>query len=48
LDNIPWWFFNDILIYDNVEEDYVRNVQWVMQRLLKAELYLKPEKYEIY
>jgi len=48
LDNIACSSFNDVLLYGKIEEDYVEHVQWVMQRLLKAELYLKPEKSEFH
>jgi len=37
---------DDVLIYSNLQEEHVEHVKWVMQLLLEASLYLKPEKCE--
>lgn len=37
-----------MLIYSDSEEEHVGHVRWIMQRLLEAELYLKPEKCEFH
>jgi hypothetical protein len=37
-------YLDDVLIYSDSEEEHVGHVKWIMQRLLKAGLYLKPEK----
>ena len=39
---------DDILIYSDSEEEHVGHLQWIMQRLLEAGLYLKPEKCEFH
>jgi hypothetical protein len=39
-------YLDDALIYSNSEEEHVRHVKWIMQRLLEAGLHLKPEKCE--
>jgi len=37
-------YLNDILIYSNLEEEYIEHNGWIIQCLLEAGLYLKPEK----
>jgi hypothetical protein len=37
-----------VLIYSDSEEEHVGHVKWIMQRLLEAGLYLKPEKCEFH
>ena len=43
----PWMsslqHLDDVLIYSNSEEEHVGHVKWIMQRLLEAELYMKPD-----
>jgi len=45
LDDFALAYLDDILIYSDSEEAHVQHVKWVMQRLLKAGLYLRPENY---
>jgi len=47
LDDFASGCLDNILIYGNSEEEHEGHVKWIMQRLLDAELYLKPEKCEI-
>jgi hypothetical protein len=46
LDDFASAYLDDILIYSDSEEEHIEHVKWIMQRLLEAELYLKPEKCE--
>jgi hypothetical protein len=46
LDRLASTYLDDILIYSNSIEEHEEHVMWIMERLLKAGLYLKPEKYE--
>jgi len=43
----PWMsslqHLDNVLIYSNSEEEHVGHVKWIMQRLLEAELYMKPD-----
>jgi len=48
LDDFASAYLNNILIYSDSEEEHVDHVKWIMQRLLKAALYLKPEKCEFH
>jgi len=48
LDDFASAYLDDILIYSNSEEEHEGHVKWVMQRLLDAGLYLKPEKCEFH
>jgi len=48
LDDFASAYLDDILIYSDSEEDHVGHVEWVMQWLLEAGLYLKPEKCEFH
>jgi len=41
-------YLDDILIYSDFEEEHVGYMKWIMQRLLEAGLYLKPEKCEFH
>jgi hypothetical protein len=41
-------YLDDVLIYSNSEEEYIGHVKLIMQRLLEAGLYLKPEKCEFH
>jgi len=41
-------YLDDILIYSNSIEEHDEHVKWVIERLLKAGLYLKPEKCEFH
>jgi hypothetical protein len=44
LDDFASAYLYDVLIYSDSEEEHVGHVKWIMQRLLEAGLYLKPEK----
>jgi hypothetical protein len=46
LDDFASGYLDDVLLYSDSEEDHVGHVKWIMQRLLEAGLYLKPEKLE--
>jgi len=46
LDDFALTYLDDILIYSDWEENHVEHVKWVMQCLLEAGLYLKPEEWE--
>jgi len=48
LDDFASAYLDDVLIYSNSEEEHVDHVKWIMQRLLEAGLYLKPEKCEFH
>jgi len=48
LDDFASAYLDDVLIYSDSEEEHVSHVKWMMQRLLEAELYLKPEKCEFH
>ena len=48
MDDFASAYLDDILIYSDSEEEHVEHVKWVMQRLLEASLYLKPEKCEFH
>jgi len=48
LDDFASAFLDDVLLYSDFEEEHVRHVKWIMQRLLEAGLYLKPEKWEFH
>jgi len=48
LDDFASAYLDDILIYSNSEEEHVELVEWIMQHLLEAGLYLKPEKCEFH
>jgi hypothetical protein len=48
LDRFASTYPDDILIYSNSIEEHEEHVKWIMERLLKAGLYLKPEKCEFH
>jgi hypothetical protein len=48
LDDFASAYLDDVLIYSNSEEEHVVHVKWIMQRLLEAGLYFKPEKCEFH
>jgi hypothetical protein len=48
LDRFASAYLDDILIYSNSVEEHEEHVQWIMERLMKAGLYLKPEKCEFH
>jgi hypothetical protein len=48
LDDFASAHMDNVLIYSDSEEEHVGHVKWIMQRLLKAGLYLKPEKCEFH
>jgi hypothetical protein len=48
LDHFPSANLDDILRYNESEEDHVGHVKWVMQRLLEVGLPLMPEKCEFH
>jgi len=48
LDDFASAYLDDILIYSDSEEEHMGHVKWIMQRLLEAGLYLKPEKCEFH
>jgi hypothetical protein len=41
-------YLDDILIYSNTMEEHEQHVKWVMERLLQAGLYFKPQKCEFH
>ena len=48
MDEFASAYLDDILIYSNSEEEHEGHVKWIMQWLLDAGLYLKPEKCEFH
>jgi len=46
LDDFASTYLDDRLIYSNSDEEHVEHVKWLMQHLMNAGLYLKPEKCE--
>jgi len=48
LDDFALAYLDNILIYSDSQEEHVGYVKWIMQRLLEAGLYLKPEKCEFH
>jgi hypothetical protein len=48
LDDFASPYLDDVLIYSDSKEEHVGHVKWIMQRLLQAGLYLKPEKCEFH
>jgi len=48
LDDFASAYLDDILIYSDSEEEHIGHVKWIMQQLLEAGLYLKPEKCEFH
>jgi hypothetical protein len=48
LDDFASAYLDDILIYSDSEEEQVGHVKWIIQRLLEAGLYLKPENCEFH
>ena len=48
LDDFASAYLDDVLIYNDSEEEHVGHVKRIMQRLLEAGLYLKPEKCEFH
>jgi len=48
LDDFESAYLDNVLIYSDSEEEHVSHVKWIMQRLLEAGLYLKPEKCEFH
>jgi hypothetical protein len=48
LDVFAWAYLDNILIYSDTVEEHEQHVKWVMERLLQAGLYLKPEKCEFH
>jgi len=48
LDDVALAHLDDILMYSNSEEEHVEHVEWIMHRLLEAELYSIPEKCEFH
>jgi hypothetical protein len=48
LDRFASAYLDDILIDSNSIEEHEEHVKWIMDRLLKAGLYLKPEKCEFH
>ena len=48
LDRFASAYLDDILIYCDTVEEHEEHVKWIMERLLKAGLYLKPEKCEFH
>jgi len=48
LDDFASAYLDDLLIYSDSKEEHVGHVKRIMQRLLEAGLYLKPEKWEFY
>jgi hypothetical protein len=48
LDEFASAYLDEVLIYSDSEDEHVGHVKWIMQRLLDAGLYLKPEKCEFH
>ena len=48
LDRFASAYLDDLLIYSNSIKDHEEHVKWIMARLLKAGLYLKPDKCEFH
>jgi len=48
VDSFASAYLDDILIYSNSIEEHEEHVKWIMERSLKAGLYLKPEKCEFH
>jgi hypothetical protein len=48
LDDFASADLDDVLIYSDSEEEHVSHVKWIMQQLLEAGMYLKPEKCEFH
>jgi len=48
LDDFASAYLDDVLIYSDSEEEHVSHIKWIMQRLLDAGLYLKPEQCEFH
>jgi len=48
LDDFASAYVDDILIYSDSEQELVEHAKWIMQCLLEAGLYLKPEKCEFH
>jgi hypothetical protein len=48
LDDFAMAYWDDVLIYSDSEKEHVGHVKWIMQQLLEAGLYLKPEKCEFH
>jgi hypothetical protein len=48
LDRFASAYLDHILIYSNSVEEHEEHVKWIMEYLLKAGLYLKPEKCEFH
>jgi hypothetical protein len=48
LDDFVSAYLDDLLIYSDSEEEHVGHVKWMMQSLLEAGLYLKPEPCEFH
>ena len=48
LDDFASAYLDDVLIYSNSEEEHIGHVKWIIQQLLEAGLYLKPEKCEFH
>ena len=48
LDDFASAYLHDVLIYSDSEEEHVGHVKWIMQQLLEAGIYLKPEKCEFH
>jgi len=48
MDDFASAYSDDVFIYSDSGEEHVGHVKWIMQRLLEAGLYLKPEKCEFH
>jgi hypothetical protein len=48
LDDFELAYLDNIMIYRDSEQEHVGHVKWIMQQLLEAGLYLKPEQCEIH
>jgi hypothetical protein len=48
LDDFASAYLDDVCIYSNFEKEHAGHVKWIIQCLLEAELYLKPEKCEFH
>jgi len=47
-DNIASYYLNDLLIYSSSEEEHLGHIQWIIQHLFEARLYMKLDNCEFH